>query len=383
MLSSRHISIYMGGFIGPLSGLAVLALLPVLKDEFAIGIEMIQLSIPVFMLPFAFFQFFSGTVSDRIGRGGILVGGFIVHSLGSFLCALSPDFNVFLAGRFVQGIGYAFVSPVLAAMIGDITEGRKMGSAMGIFGAAITLGIATGPLMAGIFEPIDWRLAFYLFAALSLIEIVVLFGTFGASFASSTKDKARVIESVTSVLSNKNVLLLSGAGFVAFFSYIGTQTYMADHWSDVFTPQEISYILSSAGLVGIFWAPVSGRLVDRIGRIPVGAAGFTLLTVTMLALMYADPLWSFLMIFGIIGVATASIWSSLLTLSVELVPSMKGTVSSVFNGMRFMGYAVSTPILLVVYLETSVFMVYVFGACTSILGLVLLRGIRYKGSTRT
>jgi MFS family permease len=378
MLSFRHITIYIGGFSGPVGGLAVLALISVLEHDFSVDVEMIQWSVPFFMLPFALFQFFSGTLSDKLGRGGIIIGGFLVHSMGSIICAVSPDWNAFLGGRFVQGVGYAFVSPVLTAMIGDITPGRRMGSAMGIFGAAITLGIATGPLIAGFLEPIDWRLAFFLFAALSLVEIGLLFAAFGKRFTVQ-KGKVRALsEELGKVVRNRSVLLLSGAGFLTFFGYIGAQFYMSEHLGGVFEAREIGYILSSAGFVGVFWAPVAGRFVDSIGRRPVGVAGFTLLTVSIIILAWAGPLWSYIGIFCLMGLATSSIWAVLLTLSVELVPRMKGTVSSIFNSMRFLGYAVSTPLLLLVFLGPGLHIVYVVGAFATILGLIMLKGIRFR-----
>lgn len=384
MLTYKHLSIYMGGFVGPLGGLAVLALFPVLKDDFGVGIDLIQLSIPVFMLPFAFFQLFSGTISDRIGRGSIALSGFAIYFVGSILCAMSPDLAIFLGGRFVQGLGFAFVSPVLNALIGDITERKHMGTAMGIFGSSITLGIAVGPLIAGLLEAIDWRLAFYIFAVLSIVEIFLLLGSFGIKFCyQKCETKGPPVEkSMGRVVGDRNVVLLCAAGFLAFFGYIGPQTYMADIYSVVFDPKEIGYILSSSGFVGIFWSPVAGRLVDRIGRISVGVWGFAILCVSLLLLAYATSFWAFIGIFGLMGLGTATIWASLMTLAVEVIPNLKGTVASVFNSSRFFGYALAPPLLLGIYLSYSVFLVYAVGSICVLCGLVALRSIRPRGFAR-
>ncbi len=112
-MDTKRLAVLSAGYIGPLSGNAVLAMMPVLKTEFGASAEEILLSITFFMLPFALFNLFSGTVSDVYGRRKMLTIGFSVYALGCMLCALSPDLMSFYLARSVQGVGYAFVNPVL------------------------------------------------------------------------------------------------------------------------------------------------------------------------------------------------------------------------------------------------------------------------------
>ncbi|MCK4456571.1 MAG: MFS transporter, partial [Thermoplasmata archaeon] len=117
MVDRRLLVAYAGGFIGPLAGNTILALVEPLKDAYGVGIEQILLSIPVYMIPFVLFQLFSGTISDHLGRKAVVASGFLIYSVGSFLCGWAPDINAFLGGRFVQGLGFAFVTPVLHAIV--------------------------------------------------------------------------------------------------------------------------------------------------------------------------------------------------------------------------------------------------------------------------
>lgn len=45
----------------------------------------------------------------------------------------------------------------MVAILGDITTKEDRGKAMGMLGASITAGIASGPLIAGFLAGIGWR----------------------------------------------------------------------------------------------------------------------------------------------------------------------------------------------------------------------------------
>ena len=168
MADLRRLAIYGGAFIGPLSGNAVLSLVPVLKDAFQSSAPDVIVSVSFFMLPFAFFMLFTGSISDVLGKKFVLSVGFVIYALGGIGSGLSPTIESFYLFRFVQGLGFAFVQPTLIAMLGDIVPAKEVGRAMGIFGAASTAGIALGPFIAGYISLIDWRMTFFLVSFLAI-----------------------------------------------------------------------------------------------------------------------------------------------------------------------------------------------------------------------
>lgn len=135
----------------------VLALVPALKTEFSSTAPEVLLSVTFFMVPFAFIMLFSGTLSDVYDRMKTMIIGFSIYAVGCLICALSPNLEIFLTARTVQGFGYAFVMPVLIAILGDIVPHETKGRWMGYLGASTTAGIAMGPLIAGLIAEINWR----------------------------------------------------------------------------------------------------------------------------------------------------------------------------------------------------------------------------------
>src|SRR5215813_8846840 len=70
--------------------------------------------------------------------------------------------------RAAQGCANAFVTPLLLAGLAEITAARKLGQAVGTFAAVQTSAIALSPLVGGLAGAVDWRLAFFLPAAVTV-----------------------------------------------------------------------------------------------------------------------------------------------------------------------------------------------------------------------
>ncbi|MBU2559996.1 MFS transporter [archaeon] len=380
MRDLKILSIYLGGFIGPLSGNAVLALIPSLKSAFGVDVGQVLLSIPFFMFPFAFLQLFSGTLSDRYDRKIIVMAGFLVYSFGSFLCGISESISMFLLSRVILGTGFALVSPVLVAILGDITTRENRGTAMGFFGSAITAGIALGPLVAGYLAEFSWRYVFFTFSGLSFFAGGFFWTAFrGHSFKTGGGSFRDVMEQIKTVLNNRDVVLLGTIGFLVFFAFIGVISFMSDFLSLpplLMKERQIGMILASSGAAGIIASPVAGALVDRIGRKKTATYGFLISGATLVLINFAHSFYAFVFLLFLFGCGNAGIWASLLTVAMEVIPKMRGTVSSVFNSARFFGYAFAPVILIPVYNASSINVIYIIGTAIAMLSILLVRKIK-------
>jgi MFS family permease len=379
MRNLKILSIYLAGFIGPLSGNAVLTLIPPLKSAFGVDVGVVLLSIPFFMFPFAFLQLFSGTLSDRYDRKIIVMAGFLVYAFGSFLCGMSGGISMFLISRVILGTGFALVSPVLVAILGDITTRENRGTAMGFFGSAITAGIASGPLIAGYLAEFSWRYVFFVFSGLSFFAGWLFWAAFrGHSFQIREGSFSDVLGQIRSVLNNRDVLLLSTIGFLVFFAFIGVISFMSDFLTLpplLMKERQVGIILASSGTAGIIASPFAGVLVDRIGRKQTATYGFLISGTTLVLLNFAESFYAFVFLLFLFGCGNAGIWASLLTVSMEVLPKMRGTVSSVFNSVRFFGYAFAPIILTPIYNTSGIHVIYLLGTGIAVLSILLVRKI--------
>jgi MFS family permease len=95
----------------------------------------------------------------------------------------------------------------------------------------------------------------------------------------------------------------------------------------------------------------------------------------LLLLNFAGEFYAFVLLLFLFGCGTAFIWASLLTVSVEVIPDMRGTVSSVFNSARFFGYAFAPTVLLPVYNASGINVIYLVGTGIAIVCILIVRKI--------
>jgi MFS family permease len=91
----------------------------------------------------------AGRVADDFGRRRTFVAGAVVLALGSLVAAVTPDVEVFVVARVVEGIGGA---AVIAAGLGMLAtafpDPLERARATGLWGASVGAGIAVGPILS-------------------------------------------------------------------------------------------------------------------------------------------------------------------------------------------------------------------------------------------
>ncbi len=367
---------YAASFTGPVAGNAFLAMVGVLAAEWNASEEAVLLAIPAFMLPFAIIQLFSGVLSTAYDRRFTLSIGLIVYIAGSFAAAASPSLEVFLASRVVQGVGYAFVAPVLVPIVFDVAGKDRQGLAMGYLGSTSTAGVTIGPLLGGLFAETNWRLAFIAIAIMAVAVLVAVLVVFRGEPQIARRSKSTgVLRQLGSTGRNRDVVLLSAAGFVAFATFVGVISYLSVHLSDEvgMSAGEIGFVLMFSGLSGVFLSPVAGKLVDRHGTRCCVSVGFVVAVGAALALLAADELYLYAVILAVMGIGSSFIWSPMLTMLMRASTGSKDTSSSIFNSARFTGYAISPVMLAPVFLTQGLDGVILVCATANLacLGLVL------------
>ncbi|MCW7076245.1 MAG: MFS transporter [Candidatus Syntrophoarchaeum sp.] len=346
------ILLYFSVFLGPFGGNTVLALIPSLERFFNVDISFIAASITLYMIPFAFFQIFSGALSDIYGRRRTILFGLFTFSIASLFCASSDRIWFFLTARALQGLGSAFISPTVMAMIGDIFPYSERGRIMGGYGASTTAGIALGPLAGGFLAMIDWRLVF--------VMLFIFSGLLGSSYLiyldeSGTDGELRdLTERIRAVIGRREFLLLSVIGTLVFFGNIATMTFLSDTLKVSVSEDKIGILLSTFGFLGIVTAPVAGYLTDFIGRKKTLLTGLMIMLASFLIFLPVNSYTSFFIPIAIMGAGSTTVFTSLNTMVVECVPGSRGAASSIYNSFRFLGYGLAPLATLPVYLRFGI-----------------------------
>ena len=115
------------------------------------GLDLAEIGALGFIYPavWGVMQLWTGALSDRWGRKGLIAGGMLVQ--GAALAAISAarDFWPWAGAAALLGVGTAMVYPTLLAAVGDVAHPRWRGSAVGIYRLWRDSGYAVGALLAG------------------------------------------------------------------------------------------------------------------------------------------------------------------------------------------------------------------------------------------
>ena len=352
--------IYLAAVIGPMGGVGIITLLPVLARSWNISIQWISLTVTLYMIPYIVFQLFSGSIAHIFNTRKTLLFGFGVYSLGGLLSGLSPGLETLTAARFIQGLGAAFITPIVMALVGEMVDPKHLGKAMGLLAVMYTVGVTMGPLISGVLEvSLGWPWFFFFLTALA--------GVTGA-FYWITSTEAKESKWTPGKISDALVLVkksyaypdlryVSFAAFSLFLGYIGLMTFVADHLKVSFSlpSDRIGLILSTAGFLGIVSSFVAGILGDRFGRKPISYAGMLIMVASILGLQAVDYTYEkYILIFALFGTGSAAAWASLNTLAVQAVPELRKPATSVYNSFKFTGYALAPLTLSFLYIPFSI-----------------------------
>jgi MFS family permease len=92
----------------------------------------------------------AGRLADNRGRKPALMIGTAVTVLGMVALAVSTGETMFFVGMAILGAGTAFLGSAPAAIVGDVTGGRRSGSVVAAYQMVSDVGTITGPLAAGV-----------------------------------------------------------------------------------------------------------------------------------------------------------------------------------------------------------------------------------------
>ncbi|PCH62055.1 MAG: MFS transporter [SAR86 cluster bacterium] len=133
------------------------------------GISLIQSGaiIAIYGVVWGVSQLFTGPLSDRIGRKGLIVWGMWICAIGVLLIPMTQNIVLWSLEAALIGIGMAMLYPNLGAAVGDFSPPQHRASIIGIYRFWRDLGYAIGALIMGIMA--QWSqnllLPFYFVAA--------------------------------------------------------------------------------------------------------------------------------------------------------------------------------------------------------------------------
>jgi len=136
--------------------------LPSLVRELHATTTQLQWVVDAYNLVFAALLLTFGSLSDRLGRKGMLLMGLAVFGAASIAGGFTTTPAQLIAARAVMGLGAAMTFPATLSLISNVfTERGERARAIGLWGASAGVAIALGPIVGGwLLEHFSWASIF-------------------------------------------------------------------------------------------------------------------------------------------------------------------------------------------------------------------------------
>ena len=123
----------------------------------------------------AAFSYPAGLLSDKVGRKIPSVMGLAMLVISINLIPVVTGFGQLIGLGILQGMGMGCILPPVLALISDNTEKGERGTAMGIFHALLTLGVAVGAPVTGVLAgEVGTSLAMHLSTLIPMAAMIVV-----------------------------------------------------------------------------------------------------------------------------------------------------------------------------------------------------------------
>jgi EmrB/QacA subfamily drug resistance transporter len=152
--------------------------LPSLVSDLGASNSQLQWIVDSYVLVFAGLLLTAGALGDRFGRKGALTIGLVIFAVGSLAATFVDSSTGLIAARAVMGVGGAFIMPATLSILTNVfRDPKERGRAIAIWAGCSGLGVAIGPLVGGLLlEHFSWHSVFYI--NLPVIALALVGGFF-------------------------------------------------------------------------------------------------------------------------------------------------------------------------------------------------------------
>jgi len=322
-------------------------LLKTVGNDFGLSEAQSGLLMSMAVIPGIFLALPVGLVVNRYGFRSLGFLSTILLALGSLTTALANTFATALFGRFILGIGGAFIIVGMPTVIPQWFSHEDLGKAMGVYGTNMPVAtIAAFPTATVLAENFGWHYPFYVGTVLSLV-VAIIFALViregplkGERKSIGTGEVKRAVKNAE-VWKASLVWMFFNTTAIAFLSWAPT-LFRDFKQLEQFYASLLASVLMYAAVV---FVPFFGWASDKSGRRkPFMVAGSIAMGLALNATAYAFDTTLVLSVV-VLGITAATVPPIVMTIPAEsLPPNLAGTAFSIVTLCQNIGITLSAPL---------------------------------------
>jgi EmrB/QacA subfamily drug resistance transporter len=163
----------LGSGVALLDSTIVNVALPTIGGSLGADLAGLQWVISAYALALSALILLGGSLGDRFGRRRAYIWGVAGFGIASMLCGLSPNIQVLIGARALQGVAAALLTPGSLAILQSSFRPEDRMRAIGTWTGTLSIAAASGPLVGGWLIGYNWRWAFWVNVPLCAVVVVL------------------------------------------------------------------------------------------------------------------------------------------------------------------------------------------------------------------
>jgi MFS family permease len=310
--------------------------IPLFAKSFGVNNAQVGLIISSFALARFASGLFSGKLVDKFGERIVYTTGVGFVAISSFAAALAQNYEQLLIFRAAGGLGSSMFSVAAGSIILRAVDDTRRARAQSLYNGSFLLGMMAGPVIGGFLTGISLRAPLLIYAFMLVISSAA--GGFllrnSVLAARPTEKSAKEKTSLREALSSKPYLIALIISFCSASIFFG----MSRSILPLFMVEDLK---STASFLGIGFTIASivqgilllkaGSLSDKNGRKFSALIGSSLVTVSVIILLFTYQPWMFLISMAISGVGAAFLSTTPSAIVGDVMKGKGGQVIALFQ----------------------------------------------------
>ncbi|MEJ5199035.1 MAG: MFS transporter [Anaerolineae bacterium] len=309
-----------------------------------------------------------GSLSDRFGRKPILVLGVFGNVLTQLMLGFATQMWMLFAARALSGILSSATLPTAMAYAGDSTGHKDRSGAMGMMGAAMSVGMVLGPGIGGLLAGRALSTPFFVAAGLSTVALLLVVFVLPESLPAGRRVQGAGVRGP-----QLRVMWHALRGPLAFLFFLAfLLSFGLANFEGVFGlyalrrfdygPGQVGSIMMAIGVVSaIAQGVLTGALTRRWGELAVIRGALLCTAIGFVIMLTATSFATILLTVAFFVLSNAMIGPSVASLISKQASAGQGMAMGLNNAFMSLGRIIG-PILAGTLLDVHLSLPYLSGA---------------------